>query len=137
MMFLKLFLITLPIFLTIDFIWLGIIAKNIYREQLGFIMADNFRIVPIILFYCLYTAGLVFFTIIPALKESSSWATPLLHGCFFGLICYATYDLTNLATLKNWPVTIVVYDLLWGTFISGITSLIAYTIGTHWKNFFI
>ncbi|MBA3815541.1 MAG: DUF2177 family protein [Parachlamydiaceae bacterium] len=136
MTFFKLYLISLIVFFAIDLFWLGIIAKNLYRTQIGFIMSDEVRWGPAILFYCLYIAGLVFFAILPAFNEGNL-VLALLYGGFFGLVCYATYDLTNLATLKGWPMKIVVYDLLWGTFISGVTTLITSWIGSHWKNYFV
>ncbi len=135
MTFLKLYLVSLVVFFAIDLVWLGIIAKNLYREQLGSLMSDEIRWGPAILFYCLYIAGLVFFALMPVFNEGN-WVLALLYGGFFGLVCYATYDLTNLATLKGWPIKIVVYDLLWGSIISGITCLTTFLIGNHWKNYF-
>lgn len=116
-------------------IWLGLIAKNLYREQIGFLMAEHIRWFYALLFYCLYVGGLVFFALLPALKEASM-VSALLYGGFFGLVCYATYDLTNLATLKGWPVKIVIYDLLWGTFVSAVTCWIVYLADQHWKSHF-
>lgn len=135
MSFIKLYLVSLILFLAIDFVWLGIIAKNLYSEQIGFLMADKIRWSAAFVFYALYIVGLVFFAVMPAFKQGT-WSTALLNGALFGLICYATYDLTNLATLKGWPVKIVIYDLIWGTFISATVSLITYWIGTSWKRFF-
>lgn len=136
MTFLKLYLVSLTVFFIIDLFWLGVIAKDLYKEQIGFLLSNEVRWVPAILFYCLYVAGLAFFAILPAF-HTGNWMSALLYGGFFGLVCYATYDLTNLATLKGWPTKIVVYDLLWGAFISGITSCIAFWIGYHWKKYFI
>lgn len=133
MTFFKLYLISLVVFFAIDLFWLGIIAKNLYREQIGFLISDEVRWGPAILFYFLYIAGLVFFALLPVFNEGS-WVLALIYGGFFGLVCYATYDLTNLATIARWPIKIVVYDLLWGTFISGITCLITFWIG-NWKNY--
>lgn len=135
MSFIKLYLVSLIVFLAIDFVWLGIIAKHLYSEQIGFLMADKIRWSAAFVFYALYIVGLVFFAVMPAFKQGT-WSTALLNGALFGLICYATYDLTNLATLKGWPVKIVIYDLTWGTFISATVSLITYWIGTSWKRFF-
>lgn len=133
MTFLKLYLISFTVFFVLDLLWLGVIAKDLYKDQIGFLLSPAVRWAPAILFYCLYMAGLVFFAISPALKEAH-WVSSLLYGGFFGLICYATYDLTNLATLKGWPMKIVVFDLLWGTFISGTTSLITFWIGKLFVN---
>lgn len=132
MLFFKLYLLSFVIFFGLDLFWLGIVAKNLYRQQIGFLMADQISWVPAILFYGLFLIGLVFFAIAPAVNEGS-WISALLTGCLFGLICYATYDLTNLATLNGWPLKIVIYDLLWGTFISGTTALLTYLIAMHWK----
>lgn len=133
MAFFKLYCVALLVFLIIDLFWLGIIAKNFYRDQIGFLMSDQVAWGPALLFYALYVAGLVFFAIEPAVKRGS-WSAALLHGAWFGLVCYATYDLTNLATLKGWPIKMVVYDLAWGAFISGCTSLIVFWIA--WKHYF-
>lgn len=126
-MFLKLYLITLPVFLGIDLIWLIFIAKKFYSDNLGFIMSKNPNWLAAIIFYLLFAAGLVFFVISPAL-EKRVWLNVLLSGALFGLICYATYDLTNLATIKNWPISVTIIDLLWGTFVSASVSIISYLI---------
>lgn len=127
----KLYLLSLPIFFAIDLFWLGVIAKDLYKEQIGHLMSPEIRWGAALSFYFLYLFGLVFFAIAPAIKESS-WSQALLHGALFGLICYATYDLTNLATLMKWPLKIVYYDLVWGTFVSALVSGITYWIGKKW-----
>ncbi|MBM3207784.1 MAG: DUF2177 family protein [Chlamydiae bacterium] len=134
-MFIKLYVVSLFIFLTINLCWIGIIAKNIYAQQIGFLMADKIRWGAVFVFYALYILGLVFFAIMPAFKQNS-WNIALLNGSLFGLVCYATYDLTNLATLKGWPLKIVIYDLIWGSIISAFVSLLTFWIGTFWKRFF-
>lgn len=98
-------------------------------------MADKIRWGAVFVFYALYILGLVFFAIMPAFKQNS-WNIALLNGSLFGLVCYATYDLTNLATLKGWPLKIVIYDLIWGSIISAFVSLLTFWIGTFWKRFF-
>ncbi len=124
----KIFLVVLGSFFIIDMIWLGLVAKNFYRQQLGFIMADTVNWPAAIIFYLLYMVGLIFFAIDPAIKMNSlSYA--IFGGAFFGLICYATYDLTNLATLKNWPLKVTIVDLIWGSTLSGILSLIGFLYG--------
>ena len=132
MTFFKLYIVAIVVFFAIDLFWLAIIAKDLYREQIGHLMSSEVRWGPAILFYCLYIAGLVFFAVLPGFNEQN-WISALLYGGFFGLVCYATYDLTNLATLREWPIKIVVYDLLWGSFISAVTSLATFWIGSHWK----
>lgn len=132
MMFWKLYVIALAVFFCIDLFWLGVVARDLYREQIGFLLSNEIRWGAAILFYVLYVAGLTFFAIAPATYERS-WGAALLNGAFFGLVCYATYDLTNLATLRGWPVTIVLIDLIWGVLISAVTSLISFAIGRDWK----
>jgi uncharacterized membrane protein len=126
-MFFKLYAITLPLFFAIDMVWLGVISKNFYREQIGFLMKANINWPAAILFYVLFIAGVVVFVVTPAL-EKQSWVHALLMGALFGLVTYATYDLTNLATMKDWPLTITIVDLLWGMTLSGSVSTLAYLI---------
>lgn len=126
-MFFKLYLIAFPVFLAIDMVWLTIISKKFYAEQLGFLMSKNPNLVAALLFYLIFIAGLIFFVITPAL-DKNIWAHALLAGAFFGLITYATYDLTNLATIKDWPLIITIVDLIWGTFLSASVAVITYFI---------
>ncbi|MEI8300012.1 MAG: DUF2177 family protein [Chlamydiota bacterium] len=132
MIFLKLYGLAFVLFLSVDLLWLGFLAKNFYRNQIGFLMLDKIKWAPALLFYCLYIAGLVVFTIYPYLKEAN-WKMPLLYGAFFGLICYATYDLTNLATLKGWPLKLVIADLIWGACLSALISWATYSLALYWK----
>ena len=126
-MFIKLFLIALPVFFIIDMVWLIVVAKKFYQEQIGFLMKPDINWVAAIIFYLLFIAGLVIFVISPAV-EKHSWVQALLFGALFGLITYATYDLTNLATLQNWPLLVTVVDLIWGTVLASSISLITYFI---------
>jgi uncharacterized membrane protein len=123
----KLYFITLPIFFVIDMLWLGIIAKDFYRNQIGFLMADKVNWVAAIIFYLIFIAGLVFFVISPAL-EKNSLSYAITVGAFFGFVTYATYDLTNLAITKNWPLLVTVVDLAWGTVLGCLVSTLAYLI---------
>lgn len=123
----KLYLLTFFVFFLVDIVWLGVVSKNIYSKYLGHLMSPNVNWVAAIVFYLLFIGGLVFFVIQPALlKESLQYA--ILAGGFFGLIAYGTYDLTNLATLKDWPVMITVIDLAWGTFLNAATAGITYIV---------
>lgn len=116
----KNFLLTLAIFLGIDFLWLGVIAKNFYNEHLGtFERTLNWS--AIVLVYLLISLGVVFF-VLP--KAGGNMKLALFGGAIYGMIVYGVYDLTNLATLKNWSLTMVIVDMLWGMFICGLTSLI-------------
>jgi uncharacterized membrane protein len=108
-------------------VWLVLVAKKFYQEQLGFLMRPDINWFAAIFFYILFIAGLVIFVISPAV-EKHSWVHALLFGAFFGLITYATYDLTNLATLKDWPLLVTVVDLIWGTVLASSISLITYLI---------
>ena len=122
----KLFLTSAVIFLVIDLLWLAVISRQLYVDQLGGLMGET-RIIPAAIFYVLFMTGLLFFVIVPAFnKNKLSYA--ILVGGFFGLICYGTYDLTNLATLENWPVVITVLDLIWGTFINAATAGLVFWI---------
>jgi uncharacterized membrane protein len=127
----KLFLIALPVFFIIDMAWLVLVAKKFYQQQIGFLMRPDINWVAAIIFYLLFIFGLVTFVILPAI-EKHSWVSAVLLGALFGLITYATYDLTNLATLKDWPVMVTIVDLIWGTVlaasISGLTYYIAWKI---------
>jgi len=126
-MFIKLYFIALPAFFAIDMIWLGLVAKKFIREQIGFLMKTNINWLVAIIFYLLFIVGLVFFVIAPAL-EKKNWLFALFAGAFFGLLTYSTYDLTNLATLKDWPLFLTVVDIIWGTVLSASVSLISYFI---------
>lgn len=126
-MIIKTYLVTLVTFFVIDIIWLGVVAKKLYRAQLGHLLSDSPNWAAAIVFYLIFIGGLVYFVINPALSHNS-WREALLVGMLFGFITYATYDLTNLATLKQWPLRITIIDLLWGTGLGGSVSLISYTI---------
>ena len=126
-MFVKLFLIALPVFFVIDMIWLVLVAKNFYQKQIGFLMSPDINWLAAIIFYLIFIGGLVVFVITPAV-EKQSWVHAVLYGAFFGLITYATYDLTNLATLKDWPILVTVVDLIWGSFLAASISIITYFI---------
>jgi len=126
-MFIKLFLVALPVFVVIDMIWLVLVAKKFYQDQIGFLMRPDINWFAAIIFYLLFILGLVTFVISPAL-DKHSWAHALLFGALFGLISYATYDLTNLATIKDWPLIVTIVDLIWGTVLASSISLITYFI---------
>jgi len=128
-MILKLYLIALPTFFIIDMIWLGLVAKRFYQEQIGFLMKSNINWGAALAFYFLFILGLVVFVVRPAI-DSSSWLKLIVLGALFGLITYATYDLTNLATLKDWPLLVTVVDLIWGMVLATSVSAITYFIAT-------
>ena len=130
--YVKLYLLTIPIFFIIDLFWLGIVAKNLYRKQIGHLMADETNWGAAVVFYLIYIAGILFFAVLPALSEQS-WQKAAFLGAALGFLTYATYDFTNWATLKDWPPMIVVVDVLWGTFLVATVSIGSYFIGTWLK----
>ena len=121
------YLITLIVFFAIDILWLGFIAKKLYRDNLGYIMADKTNWPAAIIFYLVYIGGLIFFAINPALaKDNIVYALGI--GALFGFMTYATYDMTNLATLKDWPLKITIIDIIWGTTLNGLTAIASFYI---------
>jgi uncharacterized membrane protein len=125
---LVLYLITLAVFFLIAMIWLGVVAKGFYRRHLGPLMSPKVNWAAAILFYLLFIVGLVVFVIRPALAAGKPLQA-LFMGALLGLVSYATYDLTNLATLKDWPLVVTVVDLIWGAVLGGSVSFIAALIG--------
>lgn len=119
------YIIATVIFFCIDMLWLGLIAKNFYREKLGFIFNGEVRWGAAIVFYLIYIFGILFFAVSPALRDSS-WKLALHNGALFGLMCYATYDLTNMATISQWPAIVVVVDIVWGIVLTGSVSILTY-----------
>jgi uncharacterized membrane protein len=126
-MFTKLFLIALPVFFAIDIVWLVFVAKKFYSRQIGFLMKPDINWYAAGIFYLLFIAGLVAFVISLAV-EKHSLIHALVYGLLFGLVTYATYDLTNLATMKDWPLLVTVVDLVWGMVLSATVSVVTYLI---------
>jgi uncharacterized membrane protein len=123
--------LTTLVFFIIDILWLGLISKNLYQEKIGQLLKEDVNWTAAILFYLFFIVGMLFFVIYPALVKRS-WKYALFVGIFFGMTTYATYDMTNLATMKDWSVLITVVDILWGSFLCGATSLIVYSIMSKW-----
>ena len=124
----KIYGLTLFVFFVVDTVWLAYISTDLYDKQIGFLLKEDVNWIAAASFYLLYIAGLVFFVIRPAIEQSSTLHA-ILAGGFFGLVTYGTYDLTNLATLTDWPVLITVVDLCWGTFLNASTAAItAYVV---------
>ena len=134
--YIKLYLATLAAFLIIDLIWLGLVARGFYGRYLGFLMSPKPNWAAAILFYLLFILGLLIFVVVPGLQAGSlpsdGFATPgkaVLLGALFGLFTYATYDLTNLATIKDWPLIITIVDLIWGMILSSLVTWISFLVG--------
>lgn len=115
------------VFFAIDMLWLGLIAKNFYGAKLGHLMTPKVLWTPAFIFYMLFVAGILFFVVFPALQKGS-WTYALGAGALFGLITYATYDLTNLATLKDWSLVVTLVDLVWGSVLSASTATLSFLI---------
>ena len=123
----KLFVIALPIFLAIDLLWLGVVARTFYREQLGVLMRPEVNWGAALSFYVLFVAGIVILAVAPAIeKESLLRAVGL--GATLGLVAYAAFDLTNLAVLQGYPATMAWVDMIWGTILTGTVSGLTYKV---------
>lgn len=118
------YLVSLVTFVAIDLTWLGVMAPRFYKPTLSDIALANVNLPPAILFYVLYPLGLVIFAVEPSLR-SGSIGTTLLYGALFGFFTYATYDLTNQATLRNWTVALTVVDVAWGTVLGAVVAFVS------------
>lgn len=118
---------TFVVFIAIDFVWLSSTANVLYKPVLKDILLTDFRLVPAIVFYLLFPLGLVIFGVTAGIR-GGNWSDALLYGALFGFFAYATYDLTNQATLRNWETKLTVIDMIWGSFISGTASTAGYLI---------
>lgn len=112
-------------FFVLDFIWLGFVAKTFYQREIGPLLLENFNLAAAGGFYLVFVVGVVIFAVAPAL-QAGSWKTALLYGALFGFFTYATYDMTNLATLKGWSPTVTIVDIAWGTALTGTAALLGY-----------
>lgn len=126
--YLKLYMLSVPVFLLIDGVWLGVVAKGFYQRQLEDFLTPDVNWGAALFFYLLYVVGVIIFAVQPAL-EKESLARAVLLGGMFGLFAYATYDLTNLATLKGWPITVVVVDIIWGMVLTATVASASFCIG--------
>lgn len=126
--YVKVYIASVLGFFIIDMVWLGLLAKSFYKKHLGFLLSPSPNWPAATIFYLLFVAGLVIFVVVPAIR-SSSFSGVLLKGALFGLITYATYDLTNLATIRDWPLIVTVVDLLWGVVLSTSVGVIGYLAG--------
>ena len=122
-----LYFITLAIGFVIDLVWLGVMNSRFYKPKLAGLMSDKVNWLPGIMFYVLFVFGLLALVVIPAFNNES-WLSAMLMGGLLGMIAYGTYDLTNLASIKNWPVPVTVVDIIWGTVFSAIVATIGYFI---------
>lgn len=115
------YIATLIVFVAIDFVWLSVMASKLYQPVMGDMLIADFRLMPAVVFYLIYIAGLTFLAVRPGLEKSSPWQAAL-SGAVLGFTAYGTYDLTNQATLKNWSTQLTLADLAWGTILSGTAA---------------
>lgn len=123
--FLISYLTSLVVFCAMDFLWLGLVVKEFYGREIGPLLLTSPQIEPAIAFYLLYVIGIVVFAVTPALA-ANRWQKALSHGALLGLIAYATYDLSNLATLKDWSARVAFVDICWGTVVTATAATAAF-----------
>jgi uncharacterized membrane protein len=126
--YLKLYASTFAAFFLIDMIWLGFVARTFYRQQIGFLLTERPNWTAAFAFYFLFVAGLLVFVIVPSIG-TGSLRKAILLGAFFGLVTYATYDLTNLATVAKWPIAVTIVDMLWGATLAAAVSICGFYAG--------
>lgn len=130
MKYFYLYLALVPVFFIIDFFWINFVAKGLYQKHLGDLI--EFNLTAAVIFYLVYIIGIILFGVQAGIN-TGQWQQALLWGALFGFFTYATYEMTNLATLKNWPVNVAIYDILWGTFLGASVSVIGFHIATYLK----
>lgn len=130
---LRIYLIILGILGSLDFLWLGIISKEFYKSYLGFLFRPQAYLTPALLWYFIYSIGLIVFVISPAMKSNSSIKSVFILGSFLGLIAYSTYNLVDYSTIANWPLKVAIVDTLWGVLASGLTCALTFLIINHFK----
>ena len=125
--YLKLYLLTIPIFFLIDMLWLGVIARSFYRQNLAFILSPDVKWLAAITFYLIYIIGILIFAVIPAIERDSIFKA-LVWGGLFGFFTYATYDLTNMALIKGWPLKVVIVDVFWGIVLCASVAALSFKV---------
>lgn len=130
--YLKLYFLTIPIFFLIDMLWLGVIAKGFYRQNLEFILSPDVNWAAAITFYLIYIIGILIFAVIPAIERDSIFKA-LVWGGLFGFFTYATYDLTNMALIRGWPLKVVIVDIIWGMFLCASVASLSFKLA-KWIN---
>jgi uncharacterized membrane protein len=121
------YIATVLVFLAVDYVWLTQVSTRFYVDRIGHLMMERPNIAAAGVFYLFYVVGIVVFAVAPALK-AESLSTAILLGGLFGLFTYGTYDVTNYATLRDWPVSVVVVDIAWGTVLSAVSATAGYTV---------
>ena len=121
------FIASIVTLVALDLAWLGIIMKDFYRSSIGHLFAPTIGWGAAVAFYIIFTLGLFYFVVSPAVAKQSLYAA-LLAGALYGFFTYATYDLTNMATLLRWPLSLTIVDMLWGSFLGSVLGSIGYTV---------
>ena len=121
---------TAVVFFGLDFVWLSTVSTSFYRSRIGSLLLDQPNLGVAGLFYLVYVAGIVHFAVMPAVN-GANWATALVNGALLGLVAYGTYDMTNLATLKNWSVSVSIVDMMWGIALTATAATCGYVL-TAW-----
>lgn len=127
------FFIIMVSMIVIDGLWLGIMLNRFYAPNMGNLLTDKVSILPAVIFYILYAFALNVFVVLPALKNNTGYLDLFLLGLLFGMVTYGTYDLTNQATLKNWPWVLTIVDIAWGSFLAGAVSLISTYVVRYYR----
>lgn len=130
--YLILYLLTIPIFFALDLLWLGVVAKPLYRDNLAHLLSPSVNWAAALVFYLVYIVGILLFAVKPGL-DARSLAKAAQWGALFGFFTYATYDLTNLATLRDWPLKVVLADMAWGTLLCTLVAAASFLMG-RWLN---
>lgn len=126
------YIAALVAFLAIDFVWLKYVALSFYRSNIGHLMTDSPNLVVAGLFYLVYVVGVVILAVNPAL-EKQQWTLAVFYGGLLGLVAYGTYDITNLATLKNFPPIVAIVDIIWGTFLTASVATVSYFVSVAFR----
>lgn len=125
--YLKLYALTVPVFFLVDLLWLGVAAKGFYQKNLNHLLSPHVNWPAAIIFYLFFIAGILIFAVVPAV-EKNSLRYAVVYGALFGFFTYMTYELTNLALLKDWPLSIVFVDILWGVVLCTTVSTLSYLL---------
>ena len=128
--FLKLYLIAIPVFFVLDILWLGVVARGFYQDQIGHLLRERVNWGAAVAFYLVFLAGVVVFVVLPAI-ERQSLQHALVYGALFGLVTYAAYDLTNLAVARDWPLAVTVVDMAWGAALTATVSGVTYWLANR------
>lgn len=121
------YLLSVPVFFAIDMVWLGFVARTFYQSRLGHLLSESVNWPVAISFYLIFLVGLLIFAIAPALSVGDGQRA-LIYGALFGFFTYATYDLTNWSTLREWPASVAVVDMVWGTVLSASVAYLTYLL---------